>query len=64
MTKLAYLISAGTAICGGSAIAATGPVVKADDNEMSISLAVIFTLNAIALFIFPSIGHLLGLTEH
>lgn len=62
--KLAYLISAGTAICGGSAIAATGPVVKADDNEMSISLAVIFTLNAIALFIFPPIGHWLGLTEH
>ncbi len=64
LPKLAYLISAGTAICGGSAIAATGPVVKADDNEMSISLAVIFTLNAIALFIFPPIGHWLGLTEH
>ncbi len=62
--KLSYLISAGTAICGGSAIAATGPVVKADEEQMSISLAVIFTLNAIALFIFPPIGHSLGLTEH
>ena len=62
--KLSYLISTGTAICGGSAIAATGPVVKANDNEMSISLAVIFTLNAIALFIFPPIGHALGLTQN
>ncbi len=62
--KLSYLISAGTAICGGSAIAAVSPVVKADDNETSISLAVIFTLNAIALFIFPPIGEMLGLTQN
>lgn len=61
--KTAYLISAGTAICGGSAIAAVGPVVKANDNEMSMALGTIFILNAIALFIFPPIGHLLGMTQ-
>ena len=61
--KTAYLISAGTAICGGSAIAAVGPVVKANDNEMSMALGTIFILNAIALFIFPTIGHLLDLTQ-
>lgn len=64
LPKLAYLISAGTAICGGSAIAAVSPVVKADDNETSMSLAVVFTLNAIALFIFPPIGEWLGLTQN
>ena len=64
LPKLSYLISAGTAICGGSAIAAVSPVLKADDNETSISLAVIFTLNAIALFIFPPIGEMLGLTQN
>lgn len=61
--KLSYLIASGTAICGGSAIAAVSPIVKADDNETSMSLAVIFVLNAIALFVFPVIGHYLGLTE-
>lgn len=61
--KTAYLIAAGTAICGGSAIAAVAPVVKADDNEISMSLGTIFILNAIALFIFPPIGHLLGMTQ-
>lgn len=61
--KTAYLISAGTAICGGSAIAAVAPVIKANDNEMSMSLGTIFILNAIALFIFPPIGHLLGMTQ-
>ncbi len=54
--KTAYLISAGTAICGGSAIVAVGPILKADDEEMAVSLGVIFILNAIALFIFPPIG--------
>lgn len=61
--KTAYLISAGTAICGGSAIAAVGPVVKADDNEMSMALGTVFVLNAVALFIFPPIGHLLDMTQ-
>ena len=58
-----YLISSGTAICGGSAIAAVGPVIRAKDAEMSVSLATIFVLNAIALFIFPSIGHALDMTQ-
>ena len=61
--KTAYLISSGTAICGGSAIAAVGPVVKANENEMAVSLGVVFILNAIALFIFPPLGHLAGMTE-
>ncbi|MBQ5635311.1 MAG: putative sulfate exporter family transporter [Alistipes sp.] len=59
----AYLISSGTAICGGSAIAAVGPVVKARDSEMSIALATIFILNAVALFLFPVLGHCLGLSQ-
>jgi uncharacterized integral membrane protein (TIGR00698 family) len=59
----AYLISSGTAICGGSAIAAVGPVIKAKEHQMSVALATIFVLNAIALFLFPALGHLLGLTE-
>lgn len=58
-----YLISSGTAICGGSAIAAVGPVIKAKDNEMSVALATIFVLNAIGLFIFPVLGHWLGLDQ-
>lgn len=58
-----YLISSGTAICGGSAIAAVGPVIKAKDIEMSVALGTIFILNAIALFIFPIIGHWLGMTQ-
>lgn len=58
-----YLISTGTAICGGSAIAAVGPVLKAKDTEMSVALGTIFILNAIALFIFPAIGHALGMSQ-
>ncbi len=61
--KTAYLISSGTAICGGSAIAAVGPVVKADSNEMGVSLGVIFILNSIALFIFPPLGHLFDMSQ-
>lgn len=61
--KTSYLISSGTAICGGSAIAAVGPVIKANEKEMAVSLGVIFILNAIALFIFPPIGHWLGMTQ-
>ena len=59
----AYLISSGTAICGGSAIAAVGPVIKAKDSDMSVALATIFVLNAIALFVFPTIGEWIGLTQ-
>ena len=58
-----YLISSGTAICGGSAIAAVGPVIKAKDSDMSVALATIFVLNAVALFIFPMLGQWLGLTQ-
>lgn len=58
-----YLISAGTAICGGSAIAAVAPVIDADADETSLSLATIFVLNAVALFIFPALGHLIGLSQ-
>ena len=58
-----YLISSGTAICGGSAIAAVGPVIKAKDSDMSVALATIFVLNAIALFVFPVLGQWLGLTQ-
>lgn len=61
--KTSYLIASGTAICGGSAIAAVGPVLKADDHEMAVSLGVIFILNAIALFIFPPIGHYFGMGQ-
>ena len=58
-----YLISSGTAICGGSAIAAVGPVLKAKDSEMSVALGTIFILNAIALFLFPAVGHVLGMSQ-
>lgn len=61
--RTSYLISSGTAICGGSAIAAVGPLVGAEDEQMSVSLGTIFVLNAIALFVFPPVGHALGLDE-
>lgn len=61
--KTSHLISSGTAICGGSAIAAIAPVVNADANQMSVSLGTVFILNSVALFLFPSIGHLLHLTQ-
>lgn len=61
--KLAYLISAGTAICGGSAIAAVSPIIKPGTKEISLGLAIIFTLNSIALFVYPAIGHLLQLSQ-
>jgi uncharacterized integral membrane protein (TIGR00698 family) len=59
----AFLLSVGTAICGGSAIAAVSPIVKADNKQISLSLAIIFTLNSIALFIYPVIGDFLHLTQ-
>ena len=58
-----HLISCGTAICGGSAIAAVGPVLRAKDEEMSVALGTVFVLNAIALFAFPPIGHALAMTQ-
>jgi len=59
----AHLISSGTAICGGSAIAAVGPVIGATDEEMSVSLGTVFILNSIALFVFPLIGAALHLSQ-
>lgn len=61
--KTGYLISSGTAICGGSAIAAVGPVVRADSHQMAVSLGVIFILNSIALFVFPPLGHWAGMSQ-
>ncbi|MBP1629604.1 MAG: hypothetical protein H6Q15_497 [Bacteroidetes bacterium] len=57
------LISSGTAICGGSAIAAVSPIINAKHNQISFALTVIFVLNAVALFIFPIIGHYFGMSE-
>jgi len=62
--KTSHLIGSGTAICGGSAIAAVSPVINASEKDISISLGVIFLLNSIALLIFPPIGHLLELNQH
>ncbi len=61
--KTSHLISSGTAICGGSAIAAVGPVLDADENQMSVALGTVFILNSIALFIFPIIGEYLKLSQ-
>lgn len=61
---LTILITAGTSICGGSAIAAVGPAIGATREAMSVSLAIVFVLNAVALYIFPPIGHFFGLSEH
>ena len=58
-----FLISTGTAICGGSAIAAVGPITGATDDEMSVSLGTVFILNSIALLTFPAIGMWLHLTQ-
>jgi uncharacterized integral membrane protein (TIGR00698 family) len=59
----AFLISTGTAICGGSAIAAVGPITQASDEEMAVSLGTVFVLNSVALLIFPAIGTALKLTQ-
>jgi uncharacterized integral membrane protein (TIGR00698 family) len=63
-SKVGTLISAGTAICGGSAIAAVSPVLKAENHQISFSLLVVFVLNAVALLIFPSIGHYFNMSQH
>ena len=60
--ETSYLISSGTAICGGSAITAVGPTIKAKSESMSVALGVVFVLNAVALFIFPYIGDAIGMT--
>lgn len=62
--KTGYLVGAGTAICGGSAIAAVSPAIKANSEQMAVALACVFVLNAIALFVFPVLGHAFDLTQH
>lgn len=62
-SKISALISSGTAICGGSAIAAVAPVIDADGEEISVSLGTVFILNSAALLAFPLIGHTVGLSE-
>ncbi len=61
---ITQLISFGTAICGGSAIAAIAPILKADGKQTSVSLGIIFLLNALALFIFPEIGQYFHLSQN
>ncbi|WP_394336349.1 YeiH family protein [Flavobacterium glaciei] len=61
--KTSHLISCGTAICGGSAIAAIAPVIKSDEKQTSVALGVIFILNSVALFLFPAVGHWLDLSQ-
>ncbi|TQV71625.1 putative sulfate exporter family transporter [Aliikangiella marina] len=61
---LAFLVSSGTAICGGSAIAAVAPAINAKPNHVIISITIVFLLNAIGLIIFPGIGQYLGLSQN
>jgi uncharacterized integral membrane protein (TIGR00698 family) len=58
-----YLISVGTAVCGGSAIAAVAPILHAEEEEIAVSLATIFVLNSVALILFPLLGHYLSLSQ-
>jgi uncharacterized integral membrane protein (TIGR00698 family) len=62
--QTSLLITAGTSICGGSAIAALGPAIGARSEAMSVALATVFVLNAVALYVFPPVGHLLHLSQH
>jgi uncharacterized integral membrane protein (TIGR00698 family) len=61
--KTSVLISGGTAICGGSAIAALSPVIGASERQVSVAMGAVFILNSVALFLFPALGHLLHLTQ-
>ena len=61
--KTSFLISAGTAICGGSAIAALSPIMNAEEKQISVAMGTVFILNSIALFLFPAIGHALHLSQ-
>ena len=62
--KISFLIATATAICGGSAIAAISPVIKANEKQISVALGTIFILNSVALVVFPIIGHYLNLSEN
>lgn len=61
--RISFLICAGTAICGGSAIAAVAPIANAEEEEIAVSLGTVFVLNSVALLTFPAIGYLLHLTQ-
>jgi uncharacterized integral membrane protein (TIGR00698 family) len=61
--KTSHLISCGTAICGGSAIAAIAPVIRAEERQISVALGIVFILNSVALFAFPIIGHQLAMSQ-
>jgi uncharacterized integral membrane protein (TIGR00698 family) len=61
--KVKILVGVGTAICGGSAIAATAPVIDADEEEVAYSISTIFLFNIVAVFLFPVLGHLMGMTQ-
>ena len=61
--KTSFLISAGTAICGGSAIAALSPLMSAEQKQISVAMGTVFILNSVALFLFPAIGHALNLSQ-
>ncbi|ABV34754.1 conserved hypothetical protein [Shewanella sediminis HAW-EB3] len=63
-TKTGHLISAGTAICGGSAIAAVAPAINAKSEQSAIALATVFILNSVALFLFPALGHLFSMSQY
>lgn len=60
---IALLIAVGTAVCGGSAIAAVAPTIRAREGDISVALAVVFLLNAVALFLFPAVGHIMELSQ-
>ena len=62
-SKVKILVGVGTAICGGSAIAATAPVIDADEEEVAYSISTIFLFNIIAVFLFPALGHLMGMSQ-
>lgn len=62
--KTSHLIACGTAICGGSAIAAISPVIQAEEKQISVALGTVFILNSVALFVFPFIGHQLGMSQN
>ena len=59
----AFLVTVGTSLCGGSAIAAVAPAVQANDKQTGVALSTVFTLNAIALLLFPVIGHALNMEQ-
>jgi uncharacterized integral membrane protein (TIGR00698 family) len=62
-SPLSHLIAVGTAICGGSAIGAVGPVLKADQFSMAVALGIVFILNAVSVFLLPPLGHFFELTQ-